>query len=185
MHYADYLFMLRPPEHVTGQVMAYRQLIIKHAGPFKGMNKGAHITIKDYGRQKTFIMRPAIDTIERKIMGLPPVKLQIDGFHHFNHKESLTIYAKIKPTLVTDKWFDTLTKHLRIPPRSLTPHITIARNISVDVFYRVWPLFKFERYQQEFVADKLWILERETFNIESKYKVYKELAFDGYENKCN
>jgi 2'-5' RNA ligase len=175
--YYDYLFLLQPSEQVKKQIGYWKATAFKHIGNYPGMKATAHISIENLSRQKPYIMKSLIDSVRNKVASMPPVTLQIDGFEFFTHSENqMTIYAAIKPTYKTDNWFNLLKKQLHTKT-NITPHITLTKNISADAFYSLWSELRLITYKETFTADRLTILERETFRPNSKYTIYDELYF--------
>jgi 2'-5' RNA ligase len=175
--YYDYLFLLQTSEKVKKQVSEWKMKASECIGPYQGMKSSAHISIENITRQKPYVIKSMIDAVRNKINSMPPVTLQIDGFQFFTHSENcMTIYAAIKPTYKTDNWFNLLKKQLNCK-KPVTPHITITKSISADSFYKLWSEMRLVSYQETFTADKLTVLERETFKSDSKYIIYDELHF--------
>jgi 2'-5' RNA ligase len=175
--YKDYLFLLRPTELVARQIKFFKEKALEMIGPYPSFKSSAHISLIEYPRQKPFMMQPAIDTMAQKIEGFPSIQIQINGFNFFEHSEDkLTIFAAIQPTYQSDKWFDNLYKQSLLKKKS-TPHITIARNIPVDSFYKLWPYFRYSNYKERFDITALTILERETLDPFKKWQIHREIPF--------
>lgn len=175
--YYDYLFLLQPSDHVKKQIGYCKFKATNYIGPYPGMKATAHISIENVTRQKPYVVKSLVDSVRHKIASMPPVTLQIDGFHFFTHNEDyMTIYAAIKPTYKTDNWFTLLKKQLNAK-QSVTPHITVTKHIPVDAFYKLWTELRLVTYNETFTADRLTILQRETFKPDAKYIIYEELYF--------
>jgi 2'-5' RNA ligase len=176
--YNDYLFLLQPSDPVKQQIGHCKVKASDYIGIYPGMKSTAHVSIEELTRQKPYVIKSLLDSVRNKISGMPPVNLQIDGFQFFTHNEQyMTIYAAIKPTYKTDNWFLLLKKQLNAK-RTITPHITVTRHIPVNSFYRLWPHLRVFPYKDTFTADRLTILERETFKPNAKYRIYEELYFE-------
>jgi 2'-5' RNA ligase len=176
--YNDYLFLLQPSEPVKQQISHCKVKATEYIGIYPGMKATAHVSITDLTRQKPYFIKTLVDSVRNKIASMPAVTLEIDGFRFFIHNEEyMTIYAAIKPTHKTDNWFTLLKKQLNCK-RNVTPHITVTRHIPVDSFYKLWPQLRLFPYKETFTADKLTILERETFKPDAKYRIYEELYFE-------
>jgi 2'-5' RNA ligase len=175
--YYDYLFLLQPSEVIKKQIGHCKFRASNYIGPYPGMKATAHVSIEDLTRQKPYVVKSLINTVRNKIASMPPAMLQIDGFRFFTHNQDyMTIYAAIKPTYKTDNWFSLLKKQLN-SKKPITPHITVTRHIPVDDFYKLWSQMRLLTYQENFTAEKLTILERETFKPNAKYRIYDELFF--------
>jgi len=175
--YYNYLFLLQPSEMVKTQIGHCKFKASEYIGPYPGMKATAHVTIEDITRQKPYVIKSLLDVARNKISSMPPVMLQIDGFQFFTHNEGyMTIYAAIKPTNKTDNWFNLLKRQLN-SKQIITPHITVTRHIPVDSFYKLWRELRLVNYKDTFTADKLTILEKETFKPNAKYRIFEELYF--------
>ncbi|MDP9076000.1 MAG: hypothetical protein M3O71_01120 [Bacteroidota bacterium] len=60
---------------------------------------------------------------------------------------------------------------------NFVPHITIARNIPVTAFNKLWPNFENREFKHSFIVNHLTILHRDTFAEHNEWKVYRELHF--------
>ena len=123
------------------------------------------------------MMEPALKRIEAKLNTMPPVALHISGFNFFKHSDkAMTIYAELKQTDAVSRWFRLLTMNMNLKYK-ITPHITVARNISVDQFGKLWPHFAKAKYVELFWAKELMVLKRETFGHEPKWEKHKIIEF--------
>lgn len=177
--YMDYMLLLRPDDRVCAEISGYKKFAAGLVGNYPSMGSTAHISIAQYTRKKPYIMRPALDGLQPKLKVIPAVSLQINNFKFFVHKNNTyTIYAAIEATYQSDNWFTTLGRHLRISKSQITPHITIARTINENSFYKLWPHFKYITFRQRFMVNSLTVLERETLNSQSKWAIYHDYLFE-------
>ncbi|HWY33763.1 MAG TPA: 2'-5' RNA ligase family protein [Nitrosopumilaceae archaeon] len=175
----DYLMVLSPLDQIKEIIKTHKLESAKIIGDYEAMHSVAHISIANLVRQKDYLTEPQISLAEKKLKTLPPIELTIDGFDHFSHGEDFkTIYARIRSTPTTVRWFKELKKPLNVK-QYLVPHITIARNIPVEQFNQLWPRFKDARWVETFSADRLTVLHRETFASFANWELYKELPFEG------
>lgn len=178
-NYADFLILLSPSVEVKALVTKHKQYAAEVIGNYESMHSIAHISIKKMHRQKSFLTEPAIQSLKPKLAAIPPVRLTIDGFEYFNHGEDFkTIYAKINTPPEITQWFKILKKHLNIK-EFMVPHITIARNITVNDFNKLWPHFKTLKWNENFTVTELLVLEKETFAPFAKWEEYTRLPFAG------
>jgi 2'-5' RNA ligase len=176
--YADYLMIISPPDEIKKEISRYKRASVNVIGHFEGMHSTAHITVTHQVRCKPFLVHPAILRMEKRLSSMPPIELQINGFAYFNHDAMCkTIYAVIEPTPKVDNWFRLLTGEMNIKIKNFVPHITIAKNIPVTAFNKLWPNFENRRWQANFQVNSLSILERDTFVEYCEYRVHKELFF--------
>ncbi|MEO8887452.1 MAG: 2'-5' RNA ligase family protein [Mucilaginibacter sp.] len=178
-NYADFIILLSPSDKVKAQVREHKLYAAEIIGNYESMNSIAHISIKKMHRQKSFLTEPAIRALTPKLAAIAPITLTIDGFDYFNHGEDFkTIYAKIRSSPENTAWFKTLKKHLNLK-EFMVPHITIARNIPISDFNRLWPHFKAIKWNETFTISELTVLQKETFAPFAKWEIFTTLPFNG------
>ena len=176
--YADYFLLLSPGEHVKALVKDHKLHAANIIGKYESMHSIAHISIKKMPRQKAFISEPVLLALNKSLRTLPPITLTIDGFDYFNHGDDYkTIYARLRTNHITTLWFKTLKKHLTIK-EFMVPHITIARNIPVAQFNKLWPHYKAINWVESFTVNELTVLQRETFNTFATWEPLTRLPFE-------
>jgi 2'-5' RNA ligase len=179
MSYADYLMIISPPDAIIKEMSRYKRASVNMIGHFESMHSRAHITITKQTRCKQFLAQPAIMQMEKRLSSMPALELHINGFSFFDHGfTAKTIYAVVERDTRTDNWFKLLKSQMGIKVKNFVPHITIARNIPVTAFNKLWPNFKDRTFSETFKADGLTILQRDTFAEYCEWKIYKELHFD-------
>ena len=177
--YADYLFLLSPPEPVKEIISKYKKASVKHIGNFESMESPAHISILHTERQKPYFAEQTLIRLEPALQKMPPVVLHIDGFKYFPHLHShYTIYAHIRITAAVDAWFALLKKNLSLR-KTLVPHITIVRNIKENDFNTLWPHFRHKKLVEPFWINELKITRRETFGSSVTGELFKTIRFKG------
>jgi 2'-5' RNA ligase len=177
--YADYLFLLSPPEPVKELINKYKKASVKHIGNFKSMDSPAHISVMHAERQKPFFADTTVAKMEKALNIMPPVLLHIDGFKFFTHLHTqYTIYAHIRITPAVDAWFTLLKKNLAVR-KTLVPHITVVRNIPEAQFNTLWPHFHHKKLVEPFKINELKIVRRETFGSFPKWEPFKTFEFRG------
>jgi 2'-5' RNA ligase len=177
--YADYMLLLRPDERICAEIAGYKKFAAGLIGDYPSMASTAHISISKYTRKKYYVMRPAIESLQPKLKGMSSIMLQVNNFKFFVHKNNTyTIYAAIEATYQSDNWFAALGKQLHISKSQFTPHITIARSINENCFYKLWPHFKYITLKHQFTINSLTVLEKETLNSHSKWSILHEFMFE-------
>ncbi|MDB4901866.1 MAG: hypothetical protein JWQ63_1147 [Mucilaginibacter sp.] len=174
--YQDYLIVLSPSESIIENVKRLKDFSYKHIGEYDSHYSKAHITIQSWPRKKPVWIEPLIPKLERDLQTLPPVILDINDFGFFDHADHPSIYAKLNSTPLTKVWFKYLRKFFHTS--DFEPHITIARSIPNESFVKLWPHFKNQEWNEQFIVDKLTILRRETIGHDKSYKVFKEIPFN-------
>ena len=179
----EYLIVLNPSKVVEKHIKLYKYGASKYIGTYPGLHSRAHISLW----HKQNLSRELVDTfttiVQRKINNVRSTNIAIDGFDYFVHgSNSMTIYANIRSSYITDNWFDFIRKQLNIDSNDFVPHITVTRSIPVDSFYTLWPKFKATAFQINFVPASISVLERDPFSHNAAWNLYKTLFFKGIEN---
>jgi len=118
-----------------------------------------------------------LEQLEKELSLIEPFVLQLNGFAHFLPTDYTTIYAAIKSTPEMEDWFKRLRKCLE--EKKAVPHITIARQVPNHQAQKLWPKFKNRPWDDEFEADRLTILYRETFGGSKHWQPFREIRFKG------
>lgn len=176
--YTDYLMLIAPPKELRYDIDRYKRASARVIGNFDGMHSPAHISINTQHRCKPSIARHGISQMADRLGYLPPLELKINNFKYFNHGQSgMTIYACIVTDDHTTRWLKLLRDSMSMVQKSFVPHITVVKNIPADKFAQLWPKFESCRYKSSFMADRLTILERETYNQQSRWQIFEEHRF--------
>lgn len=175
--YADYLFVISPPESIIYEISRYKRASARIIGQFKGLDTPAHVVVAQVERQKPFYADSAVVQMERTFNAMPPVQLYIDGFRYFEllHNQ-YTIYANIRSTPNVEDWFERVKKVLNIR-KTLVPHIAVVKNIDHEHFTALWPHFRHKQFLMPFWVKELKIAKRETFANIPKWQAYKTFGF--------
>ena len=177
--YADYLFLLSPPQEVKLEIDRYKRASARLIDQYASMNSPAHISLAQVERQKPFFADSTIQRMEVGFNTIPPVQLYIDGFKYFTHlHDKHTIYAAIRITPAVDEWLISIRKVLGIK-KAIVPHITVVRNISVEHFNTLWPHFRHKQLVMPFFVSEIKVVKRETFANQPKWEAYKRFRFGG------
>jgi len=174
--YQDYLIVLTPSDSVCKRVKRFKDDSAAIVGDYEGRRSKAHISIQQWPRKKPVWIDALMPKLERELLTLPPLTIDINGFDFFHHDENPTIYARLEQTAGTALWF----KHLKrfFSGGNFVPHITIARSLPSPAFKKLWPYISKQQWQEEFKVDKLTILCRDMIGHDKSYRVYKELPFN-------
>lgn len=180
----EYFILISPSEEITRQINLLKRACAKYIGKFYGMKSQAHISFSKYIDEEdtpgkmSDIMSRFIKIIEWEMGHLPSCNLIIDGFDFFDHGNKYkTIYAVIKNTDETVNWFNTIKEKLFIK-KNITPHITIAKKITVESFNILWPFFQKLSLTESFKPESLTILTREFDKPFVPYQKFKEISFN-------
>ena len=183
MNYKDFFFIISPPDAVKYQVDRFKKACAKHIGPFDSQFSKAHVSFGLFGeevqapRQKTFAMERFIDLITEDVNIMEPVEFTINGFNYFSHgKKSKTIYAVIEEPERVAAWVNKIKEILRIEGK-ITPHITIAKSLSIKHFDDLWSHFQHLEFKYAFTPSCITVLTREVADKAGYYSLYKEIPF--------
>lgn len=176
----DYLLVLPPPKSICRLVSSFKIRCSKIIGPFEGMRATAHITVTNYFVKDDYQVDLLVPYLKIWIATLPKLRVNIDGFDFFETDggRRKTIYAKLMVDEHTRLFLDQLRDIIN--GNAIVPHITIVKDIPDAKFQQLWPIFKSKEWQDSFMADRVSILKRETFNINSFYTVADDLLFKGH-----
>ncbi len=178
MPYADYLLIISLPADIGKEIVRYKRASVNAIGHFEGMNSRPYITVTHQLRCKPFLAQPALAKMGKRLSTMPPIELQINGFGSFNHCNiSHTIYAVIEPAQRTQNWFKLLAMQMGIKLPDFVPHITIAKNIPITAFNKLWPNFENREFNHRFMVENITILHKDTYVDNSEWKIYKEPRF--------
>ncbi|MCO5947628.1 2'-5' RNA ligase family protein [Mucilaginibacter flavidus] len=176
--YADYLMIISLPPGLVKEISRYKRASVNAIGHFEGMHSRAYISVTHQVRCKPFLAQPAIVRMGQRLSTMPPVELYLNGFAYFSNGRSVrTIYAKIEMNERAENWFKLLTIQMGIKLPNFVPHITVARNIPVTAFNKLWPNFENRDLKHRFIVNGLTVLHRDTFAEQSEWKIFRELHF--------
>ena len=176
--YADYLMIISLPAELVKEISRYKRASVNAIGHFEGMHSRAYIPVTCQVRCKPFLAHPAISRMGQRLGTMPPIELYLNGFAYFSDGRSVrTIYAKIEMTERAQNWFKLLTMQMGIKLQNFIPYITVARNIPVTAFNKLWPNFENRDFQRRFIVNGLTVLSRDTFAEHPEWKIFRELHF--------
>jgi len=176
--YADYMMIIAPPKNVMYDIDRYKRASARVIGNFDGMHSTAHISINHQHRCKPFVAQHGLSQMAESLGHISPIELQISNFKYFTHgNNAMTIYACVVINERNDKWFKALRNSMRLVQKNFVPHITVVKNIPAEKFKLLWPKFEQCKLQCSFKADRLTVLQRETYNERSRWEIYREFPF--------
>ncbi|KOS06786.1 hypothetical protein AM493_12705 [Flavobacterium akiainvivens] len=172
----EYFVLLSPSDAVIADVDNMKQQLHEMIGLDSGnLNSVAHISLyKQEGLDAAVVKSAA----RRALSGQKKFPVKIAGHDFFKSGEKRTLYLKIENPEPIDAIYNLLcppkkpakqiNRQISIldrpgkklpPPRTINPHITIARNIAVEDFERIEDFTPFD-YQNEWLCEKVTILRR-------------------------
>jgi len=176
--YKDYMIVLSPSRNVKGGIKQCKNSAKEHIGNYPGLNSIAHISLWDKQCVSPELIQAFISILQRKISKIPPVNLTVDGFDFFVHgADTMTIYTSLQSNPIVDDWFKIVRKQLNLNSNRFVPHITVTKNIPVDLFYTLWPMFSSMPFKINFVPESISVLERDPLIPFAKWHTCKEIYF--------
>jgi len=172
----EYFVMLSPSDEIKEDVDAMKQQLHEMIGlDVANLNSIAHISLyKQAGMDAAVVKASA----KKALAGQKKFTVKIAGHNYYKSGEKHTLFLKIEDPAPIDTLFYLLNPPKRQPkkidrqisildrpgktlpkPKSINPHITIARNIDAKDFERIED-FTFFDYHNEFVCEAVTILRR-------------------------
>lgn len=144
--------IISPPESILKDVFYLKRSIGEVLGyPFEGEFSKAHISLLKY-------RDPHIDNelyhINDRLTAFKPFTLYIKDFDILHHGDNRTICLNVINKNPIRELAETITG------REIQPHITIARNLPLHSFNKVWSAIKRVTYSTHFWCDHLTVLKR-------------------------
>jgi 2'-5' RNA ligase len=160
--------MISPPRHIMSDVSVLKDdvhYLIGHK--FEDQFSKAHISLFKYNDQYA---KDMIRFVESRASNFEPFNVLLKDFGVFYNGPKRSIYMDIVYKWPIQEIFQKLVKE----DASFTPHITIARNLSMEDYLRCWPYLKSLNYgNQHFLCDRITVLARR----ENQWVHYKDIMF--------
>ena len=160
----QYFFTITPPQPVQLFVSDLKKCVHTAMGHgFQDEFSPAHISLFKYNEHHTDNFLYDADWL---LSALLPLDIYVNGLGIFKHgPHNKTIYLQIEyKTPVSD-----LAKVLQ--GKSITPHITIARNLVPEDFEKAWECLQSVSYCNHFRCNSVTVLKREP----NRWNQYLEL----------
>lgn len=160
-----FFFTITPPQPVQAFVSDLKKQIRKAIGHgFQDEFTPANISLFKY----TYKTESLLYDVDWLISALLPFEIHVKGLGLFKHGVNKTIHLEIEcKTPVPD-----LANALG--GESITPHITIARNLGPDDFARAWESLQNTSYSNYFQCNTITVLKKEP----NRWNRYLELPLD-------
>lgn len=172
----EYFVLLSPSDEIKADVDSMKQQLHEMIGlDVSNLNSVAHISLyKQAGMDAAVVKASA----KKALAGQKKFTVKIGGYGIYKSGDKHTLHLKIEDPEPIDTIFNLLCPPKRAPkkidrqisildrpgktlpkPKSINPHITIARNIDTRDFERIED-FTFFEYYNEFVCESVTILRR-------------------------
>jgi hypothetical protein len=165
----ELLFLISPPPHISSDVSVLKddvQFLIGHE--FDDRYSKANISLFKYNDEHIDDM---IHHVESKAAHFKPFNVFIKNLNVFRYGSARTIYLDVVNKYPIRDIFEKLVKE----DINYTPHISIAKNISLEDFLKSWAYLKDLSYSQHFLCDRITVLARG----EKKWVHYRDVMFGG------
>lgn len=165
----ELLFLISPPPHIASDVSVLKddvQFLIGHE--FDDRHSKANISLFKYNDEH---IDDIIHHVESKAAYFKPFNVFIKNLNVFRYGSSRTIYLDVINKYPIRDIFEKLVKE----DINYTPHISIAKNISLEDFLKSWAYLKDLSYSQHFLCDRITVLARG----EKKWVHYRDITFGG------
>lgn len=165
----ELFFIIAPPPHIMSDVSVLKDDVHYLTGKtLKDRYSKAYISLFKYADEHIDDM---LRHVESKAAAFKPFNVFIKNFSVFYQASGRTVYMDIINKYPIREIFEKLIRE----DAEFTPHITIARNLSVEDFMKAWPYLDNLPYSQHFTCDRITVLARG----EKHWVHYKDILFGG------
>ena len=177
-HIVDFLPVLSPPNIIEERIRKDKRRAANVIGKYAGLGGRSHITMRDNLMHKNAMqIEEQILAWRYRLAAFFPIDLYTDGINYFSNNTGGTIYEALQHNPLVNLWFSELMKIINNKKSSFVPHITIAKQISHKSIDKLYPEFNGEREVIKFRIDRLTVLRRKTYDLESYYEIFREFKF--------
>lgn len=146
-----YLVVLSPPRPVKEAIANIKKELNAISDiSDRNLHSIAHITLTDKLTDDTDFA----DTIEKMTAEAQPFSVTIEGWKHFDHGHSVTVYLAVRnPDPIIN-----LMSALKSPSKS--PHISLAKRIPHSVFHKLQPYLDSMDFKASWVCTEINVLRK-------------------------
>jgi 2'-5' RNA ligase superfamily len=166
----ELFFIISPPRHILSDVSVLKDdvhYLIGHE--LEDRYSKANIALFKYSDAENR-MTHMLRFVEARAAEIEPFNVFLKDFGVFYNGSFRTVYMDIVNKSPIQNIFERIVKE----DPEYTPHITIARNLSINDFLRCWPYLKGLRYSnQHFLCDRITVLAR----TDRKWTHFKDIVF--------
>jgi hypothetical protein len=150
----ELLFILSPPPHIKSDVSVLKDDVQFLIGrEFDDRYSKACISLFKYNDHH---VDDLIEHVESKAAHFRPFNVFIKDLNVFHQGSYRTIYLDIVNKYPVREIFEKLIKE----DAGYTPHIAIAKKLTIDDFLKAWPYLQDLSYSQHFLCDRITVLAR-------------------------
>jgi 2'-5' RNA ligase len=164
----EYLLIVSPDKTVTEKLCEEKQKFTSNYKEFMSVETQPHISIA------VFLAKEQMEeTLNRWIQSICNTHSRFPVLlHNFSGFVPHTIYLQVqnpepfKQLAKSMKSLDHFIRASECPPLKLTtiPHLTIARRLSEETYFKALPQYLHRTFQQSFIATELTLIRRATSN---------------------
>ncbi len=172
-----YFVAILPPEPILEEIKHFKEQIRDKYGSARALRSPAHITLIPPFHADTEQLEEVSGYLKKCAAATPEFALSLNGVGSFPPR-----VVFIKPDQ-SDKLESLQSKLIskgdlwsKYSKREFHPHMTIAfRDVTPEIYERIWTEYSELDYQREFTADKLTLL----INGKDGWSVLREYFFEG------
>ena len=165
----ELFFLLAPPPHIVSDVSVLKddvQFLIGHE--LEDRYSKGHISLFKYSDQH---IDDIIRFVATRATHFKPFNVFLKNLNVFHHGSNRTIYMDVVNKYPIRDIFEKVVKE----DINFTPHISIAKNMSIEDFLKCWAYLKDLSYSQHFLCDRITVLARG----DKKWVHYRDIMFGG------
>ena len=176
-----YYIALIPPDPTQSIIQRFKHQLKEEFGAKNALKSPAHITLQMPFRRPQSEEDQLIEQLTDFSGQQSPFEVHLNGFNCFESKV-LFVDVQSPETIrpMRDALHEFLIQHLNFQEKEIDrrfhPHITIAnRDLKVDDFYQIWPVWQNKSFEASFVANAIHLLRLGL----SKWEVLCTMPFKG------
>lgn len=174
----EYFLVISPSDEINRDVMMFRQNIYaKLNSSAKNQFSKAHISLVNFS-VPSLSEQQIIDYTKKALYGIEKFTVRLNNYEIFHHGPDLrTVCLKVENHEPIIRVFNSLFTHFNFNPERLTPHITLAKTISVTEFDQIKDITILYDYQKKFDCEGLTLLKRVKRGNIHIYEFVTEIKF--------
>ncbi len=158
----ELLFIISPPPAIAGYVAMLKQHVRLALGhPFEDEFAKAHISLFQCRDARAEAWLYEADST---LSACAPFHVHVKNLNYHDHGTTRTIYLEVvhkHPICeIAEQLASGTSASPGQPPMGFTPNITIARNLDINDFFKVWQSLKNLSYSDYFHCDHITVLKK-------------------------
>lgn len=167
----EYLVVIPPSQEIMLDVKTFKKTFYDFINS-QAINRyaKAHITLLDLFNS-TYSEEEIILKLKKVVSTIHKMNIKVEGIEKFNHgRGKRSIILSISNEKEIQELFKKLAHEFYLKMKNITPHITLAKNITIEETEALEEVISTISYMKEFQADRLSVLKREI--IDGKPQAY-------------